>query len=173
MCILTKRLTIRRIIAADWPSIQEIWQRVNATEVAQYDSPHPTDDETVRTKIAKWVNVGQGMEHIFFAICLRERVIGYIAFNIRSQGYEIGYCFHPDFHGKGYAKESLAALLDYMHGLGTKRFLVGTAMKNIPSVALLKSLEFQQIGVENVSFYKDQMGKDIWFQGGIFEKVLD
>ena len=56
-----------------------------------------------------------------------------------------------------------------MRTLGITNFTVGTAIDNAPSVALLKSLGFELIGTENVSFYKDSLGNDIVFEGGIFE----
>lgn len=87
---------------------------------------------------------------------------------MRKNGYEIGYCFHSDFHGKGYARESHLKLFEYLRGCGITRFTAGTAINNVPSVSLLKSLGFQQIGTEKVSFYKDSVGNDIVFDGGIF-----
>lgn len=166
----TERLIIRHIKEDDWQSIRDLWKDFNASDYVQYDKPHNIDDEDVRVRISKWANANKcGMEHMFFAVCLDDVVIGYIAFNIRANGYEIGYCFHSEYHGKGYAKESHLALFDYLHTLGITNFTVGTAMKNEPSVALLKSLGFKLIGTENVSFYKDLQGNDIVFEGGIFE----
>ena len=106
---------------------------------------------------------------MFFAICLDETVIGYIAFNIRENGHEIGYCFHSAYHGKGYAKESMIALFDYLRTLGITNFSAGTAINNTPSVKLLTSLGFKLVEQEKVSFYKDTDGNDIVFDGGIFE----
>lgn len=109
------------------------------------------------------------MEHMFFAISRGDTVIGYTAFNIRKDSYEIGYCFHSDYHGMGYAKESHMAIFDYLRTLGITKFTAGTGLSNTPSVSLLKSLGFELIGTENVSFYKDAQGNDIVFEGGIFE----
>ena len=106
---------------------------------------------------------------MFFAICLDEIVIGYIAFNIRENGHEIGYCFHSAYHGKGYAKESMLALFDYLRTLDITNFSAGTAINNTPSVKLLTSLGFQLVEQEKVSFYKDADGNDIVFDGGVFE----
>lgn len=170
--IETERLTIRPIVAEDWTSIKEIWTSFNASDFSQYDRPHNTDDADVRARIAKWVAVNSGIEHMFFAICLDERVIGYSAFHMRENGHELGYCFHSAYHGKGYAKESHAALLKYMRELGIKRLTAGTAINNTPSVALLKSLGFELIETEKVSFYKDADGNDVVFDGGVFELVL-
>lgn len=170
--IETERLTIRHVAADDWKSIKEIWASFNASAFSQYDRPHNTDDADVRARIAKWAAANSGIEHMFFAICLDESVVGYSAFNMRENGHELGYCFHSAYHGKGYAKESHLALLEYMRELGIKRLTAGTAINNTPSVALLKSLGFELIETEKVSFYKDADGNDIVFEGGIFELVL-
>lgn len=173
MLLKTDRLTIRHIVADDWESIKEIWMDFNATALSQYDKPHNTDDEDVRIRIAKWAVANKGIEHMFFAICLEDAVIGYSAFNIREDGYEIGYCFHSAYHGKGYAKESHKALFDYLRTLGITKFTAGTAINNIPSVSFLKSLGFALIDTEKVSFYRDSEGNDIVFDGGIFELTTE
>ncbi len=172
MLLKTERLTIRHIVADDWKSIKDIWVDFNASALSQYDMPHITDDEDVRKRIAKWAGANSGTEHMFFAICLEDTVIGYSAFNIRENGYEIGYCFHSAHHGKGYAKESHLALFDHMRTLGIKRLTAGTALNNTPSVSLLKSLGFELTGTEKVSFYKDTDGNDIVFDGGVFQMML-
>lgn len=172
MILKTERLTVRHIEADDWPSIKEIWVDFNASSLSQYDTPHNVDDKDVCTRISRWAAANSSTEHMFFAICLNDIVIGYITFNIRESGYEIGYCFHSAYHGKGYAKESLLALFDHMRGLGITRLTAGTAMKNTPSVALLKALGFTLTGTEKVSFYKDADGNPIVFDGGIFELIL-
>ena len=169
MLIKTERLTIRHIIEDDWKSVKEIWKNFKLSEFAQYDMPHNTDDEEVRVRISRWAKFNSGKEHMFFAICMKDIVIGYIAFNVREDSYEIGYCFHSDYHGKGYAKESHIALFDYMKSINIKKFIARTAINNKPSVALLKSLGFKMVDKEKVSFYKDEKENDIIFEGGIFE----
>ena len=169
MLLKTERLTIRHVVADDWKGIRYIWIDFNASEYAQYDTPHITEDANVQARIAKWASANNGTEHMFFAICLDETVIGYIAFNIRENGYEIGYCFHSAYHGKGYARESMLALFEYLRTLGITKFSAGTGLNNMPSVKLLTSLGFKLVEQEKVSFYKDAEGNDIVFDGGIFE----
>lgn len=174
MLLKTARLNIRHIVEEDWQSIRDIREDFAASEYAQYDKPYSTEPEDLRPRIAKWANANRsGMEHMFFAVCVQDTVIGYIAFNIREDGYEIGYCFHSAYHGKGYAKEAHKALIEYLRGLGITRFSAGTAINNLPSVKLLKSLGFELVGEEKVSFYKDENGNDIVFDGGIFELALE
>lgn len=62
--------------------------------------------------------------------------------------------------------------MEYLYSLGITEFLAGTAVKNTPSVRLLESLGFKQVGMEKVSFYKDSTGEDIVFDGGVYELQL-
>lgn len=170
--ITTHRLTIRPIIAGDWSAVREIWAALAPLPMARYDKPHDTTPENVQARVARWAAFSAaGTEHMFFAACLEGRVIGYIAFNQRDVGHEIGYSFHPAYHGKGYAREALAALLAHLRERGFTRFSAGTALNNTPSVKLLTGLGFRLTGTEQVSFYKDADGQDIVFDGGIFELV--
>ena len=171
--ITTDRLTIRPIIAEDWPAVRDIWAALAPLPMAQYDKPFDTTPGHVQARIARWAEfTAAGTEHMFFAVCLQEELIGYFAFNQREQGHEVGYSFHPLHHGKGYAKESLAALLTHLREMGFTRFSAGTALNNIPSMKLLTGLGFRLVGTEQVSFYKDAEGKDIFFDGGILELEL-
>ena len=111
--IRTLRLTVRNTVAADWRDIREIWADFGKSEFAKYDMPHSTDEKEVRERIARWEKANDSVEHQFFSVCLGENVIGYASFNKHEDGYERGYAFSSEFHGKGYAKESISALLDF------------------------------------------------------------
>ena len=111
----TERLTIRYIEENDWKSIQSIWLDFKQSEYVIYDNYKETNSESVKQRIAKWTQFTQsGIEHIFFTVCLGNEVIGYVSLNIEGDGYEIGYGFLDKVHGKGYARESITAILDYM-----------------------------------------------------------
>ena len=169
MILKTERLIIRHITIEDWKSIKEIWVDFKSSKYVQYSTPHSINDEDVRAEIYKWSRENKETENKFFGVCQNDRVIGYIVLYKQENAYEIGYSFHSDFHGKGYAKESHIALLDYLSTIGITKITAGAAMNNTPSVSLLKSLGFELIGTEKVSFYKDAQGNDIVFEGGIFE----
>ncbi len=170
--IKTKRLSIRQVHADDWKAIQAIWADAAKSIYAQYDKPNDLDDQSVSRRIARWASFADSDEHIFLAVCLQDVVIGYVAFNKRENGYEIGYCFHSNYHGKGYARESISSMLDVMKDKGAVNITAGTALNNTPSVRLLASLGFRQTGTEKVSFYKDADGNDITFEGGNYELLL-
>lgn len=173
MKIKTERLLIRKVVAEDWISIKRIWDDFRVSEYAKYDIPHKSIEDEIRLQVSKWGDANKGEKHLFFAVCLEEKVIGYIDFHDTGNGYDSGYCFHSDYYGKGYAKESYQALIMFFVSKGVKRFTAGTAIKNVPSRNLLISLGFEQIGTEKISFYKDDLGNDIYFEGGIFELNID
>ena len=108
---------------------------------------------------------------MYFCVMLHEAVIGTLEAHDMGCGIEIGYCFHSAYHGFGYAGESCAALMAYFRTRGAKRFTAGTELQNTPSVRLLYALGFAKVGEERLSFYKDERGNDIEFDGGIFEKT--
>lgn len=170
--IQTERLSIRRVCADDWKAIQAIWADAAKSIYAQYDRPNDLDDRSVSRRIETWASFQESKEHLFFAVCLQDTVIGYAVFHKREDSYEVGYCFHSRYHGKGYARESVAALLDALRDRGVVRITAGTALNNAPSVRLLHALGFRLIGTELVSFYKDEAGSDIKFEGGSFELLL-
>ena len=170
--ITTPRLIVRRVAFDDWKAIQSVWSDRAVSSFAQYDKPVDLADSAVCVRIAKWASFSDSLEHMFFAVCLEARVIGYISFNQRSEGYEIGYCFHSAYHGNGYALESVSHALNELKALGVPRVTAGTALDNRPSVRLLQKLGFQLIGTESVSFYNDSNGDPVYFQGGIFELRL-
>ena len=164
-------MTIRFIKEGDWNSLIRIWKDFNASAHAHYDVPHSTDRNEVREKARQWEMVSPDREHMFFAVCLGNEMIGYCDFHRTQDGYECGYCFHSSYHRMGYARESLQALMRWISGGQNTRFTAGTAVKNIPSVKLLESLGFKKIGEEPISFYKAENGEDIYFTGARF--VID
>ena len=98
-------------------------------------------------------------------------MIGYICFHEDNGNYDLGFCFHSDYQGKGYAFESCRAVMDYMiNEQNIKTFTAGTALKNKPSCKLLERLGFMLQKTEQLSFQKDMEGNDITFEGGIFIK---
>ena len=168
MQLKTKRLNIRFINESDWKELIEIWNDFSHSEFAKYDVPHLETEVEAQEKAKQWADVSPGKEHMFFAVCLGDKLIGYIDFHKNTEEYECGYCFHSGYHGNGYAKESLKALMEWLSGNRRTCFTARTALNNISSVKLLETLGFSKVGEEKVTFYKNENGKDIYFTGGIF-----
>ena len=161
-------MTIRYLRKEDWRDVRDIWLDFKSSIYSKYDVPQDTDEDSIKEKVALFERANEETDHCFFAVCL-DKVIGYYSLSPCSDGYEIGYRFHSAYFGNGYAKESLSAIISLMKGAGARTLTVRTALANEPSVGLLKSLGFVLVGKENVSFYLDEKGDPIYFEGGIFK----
>lgn len=164
--VTTPRLTVRRIQPDDWQALKKITRDFAASEYVYYDYAFPSSDRHLQTIAKVFSQTG-----MFFSVVLQEtqEMIGYICLHDDGGSYDIGYCFHSDFHGKGYALESCTALMDAVtREFQIRTFTAGTAIKNTPSVKLLLRLGFQLAYTEPVSFHKDPQGNDIVFEGGRF-----
>lgn len=171
--IQTSRLTLRPVEETDWKTVQAIWRDFEKSEYRIYDSPKSTEDKDVQKRIARWADATKsGREHIFFAVCRKDTMIGFYSLNIRPGGYELSYGFLQEFQGNGYAGESLKAILDFAREIGAEKLFAGTAIPNVKSVRLLLRNGFRQTGTETLSFFKDERGNDLLFEGGLFEIKL-
>jgi RimJ/RimL family protein N-acetyltransferase len=137
---------IRNFSPGDWQELQELAIRYQASEYAQYDHPWPTDAEKVKD-MAEWFASGDG----YLAVCLKStgRLIGLLNIHWRKElegrTHGLGYVFHPDYHGRGYATESCRAGLEQVFGLwAADRVLCGTHPDNKPSIRLLKKLGLKE-----------------------------
>ena len=162
----TNRLSIRELVSEDWRSMQTIAADFRKSEYAIYDMPLPVEEQEIQALTRQFAE-----SHLFFAVMLGEGMIGYVCFHEEGGNYDLGYCFHSDFQGKGYAYESCSALMEHIaKTCSPKAFTAGTALKNVPSCKLLKKLGFVLQGTETLSFHKDEEGNDIVFEGGLFVK---
>ena len=160
----TDRLILRRYRESD---LQDLYEYLSNPEVVKFEPYRPMSMDEVRHNLEWRISTDE-----MTAVELKEshKMIGNVYLGNRDfESLEIGYVFNQDYWGKGYAKESCKALLEYHSSKGVKCFTAGTGLNNIPSVQLLKSLGFTLVGTEKVSFYKDEQGKDIYFDGGIYE----
>ncbi|MCM1182122.1 MAG: GNAT family N-acetyltransferase [Roseburia sp.] len=162
----TKRLFIRELAADDWMELKNISENFGKSKYSIYDMPLPVEDEKIKSLCEQFAVTG-----LWFSVMLDEIMIGYICFHESNGTYDLGFCFHSAYHGRGYACESCAATMKY---IAKQRkadiFTAGTALKNIPACKLLKKLGFILEGTETLSFHKDENGHDILFEGGHFVK---
>ena len=168
----TQRTTLRRVRYEDWQALMEVWKDFSASPYVFYDKPHPTDEKGAQERVARWALYDLSLDHQFWAVCTKEKLIGYVSMHRGVNGYEMGYGFLTEAQGKGYACESIAALMEYLRQKGVKRIVAGTAIMNAPSVRLLYRLGFVMLAKEELSFYRDDAGNEKFFEGGIFERRL-
>jgi RimJ/RimL family protein N-acetyltransferase len=157
--IETQRLRIRRLTEEDIPNLLSYR---NDPNVARYQSWEHIDEQEARALIRDMEDVEPGMRGVYFqfAIALRtsDEIIGdamlFVTADDNRLG-EIGYSFARAHQGKGYAIESLHALLDYaFKELDLHRVTALVDTRNIPSIRLLERLGMRREGefIENAWF---------------------
>lgn len=169
--IETERLRIRPLRSDDWQGLRDIAADFARSSYVVYDHPLPTGEAAIRDLTRRFAETG-----LWFAVTPRdgEKMMGYVCFHGDGGSYDLGYCFHSAFQGKGYACESCAALMEHMaRHHDVQCFTAGTALKNTPSRRLLEKLGFTLRGTETLTFHKDTAGRDIFFEGGNFIKRND
>lgn len=168
MNITTSRLYIRELQNSDWQGLKEIAITHQKSPFSNFDHPLPIEDKEIQKVTNFFVDRG-----LFFAVFLKDsnNMIGYVCFQNKDNYYDIGYCLHSDYQKKGYAYESCSELMNYLtQHSQIKGFTAGAAMNNTPSCKLLYKLGFELIGRKMISFYKDENGNDVYFEGGKFAK---
>ena len=162
MEIQTERLCIRGLHTDDWADMKNIFSDFSRSAYGVYDRPFPTKDDEIKALVRQFVGSG-----LFFAVSPLggDRMAGYVCFHRDGDRYDLGYCFHSAYQGKGYAYESVKALLVYMaRAYPVSAFTAGTAMDNTPSRRLLEKLGFVCRSTEPISF-----DGTVSFLGGNFE----
>lgn len=166
--IITDRLIIRPFMPEDWKDMHEYF---SDEEVLKFEPYKPLSVEECKTEV---LNRSKG--DTFLAVCLKEsgKLIGNLYF---QKGFfmtwEIGYIFNSKYHKKGYAKESVKAIMNYsIKELGTRRIIAMCDPKNIASWKLLESLNMRREShlIKNIYFFEDENGDPIWkdtYQYGI------
>ena len=61
---------------------------------------------------------------------------------------EIGYKVQPEYRRQGVATEVVRAMFDWAHGQGVDLFRASVSPDNVPSLAIVRGLGFQQVGVQ-------------------------
>jgi RimJ/RimL family protein N-acetyltransferase len=113
---------------------------------------------------------------------LKNKVIGHIYFDqIKPQKlltWETGFIFNKKYQGKGYATESLTAIIEYgFKNKNIHKIIAHCNPKNVSSWKLLERIKMKREGKlrENIYFNKDGRGNPIWldtYEYGLLENDL-
>jgi len=93
----------------------------------------------------------------YIAVCIKDsdELIGELFFIPEEDSYSVGWNFNADYHGQGYASESVRRFYDYLfHELNIRRIFAYVEVDNLPSQRLLERLGMRQEGCfkEFISF---------------------
>lgn len=145
--IETERLTLRNVSASD---AEIMYDYRNNDICARYQRGQTKDLPGIRQLVEKRKNDIISVDSPFMvAVALQEsnEMIGEIVVMPNDGTISLGYTFSYKHHRKGYAFESLSALIDLLHcRYPDWDFICFTEKENIPSMNLLKKLGYRDLG---------------------------
>lgn len=171
LLIETPQLILRNFCSGDAADLRRLIVEYSASPLGIYDHPWPTSEPEIQGIADFFAGSDQ-----FLAVCGKDsgQFIGLITFS-RSEDsiictFDLGYIFHSDFWGKGYATESCQALIDHAFTRWeASRVTIGTAAVNEPSCRLLARLGFRKISESTGHFQVAPDGSPYEFLGYNFE----
>jgi RimJ/RimL family protein N-acetyltransferase len=173
--IETDRLTIRYYTESDYDDLLKLQSRPDVTRFLMYDAKSPEQvRESLRNRLTPLPLDTDGQANSY-AVELREtgQHVGDLTFFMVSTALrlgEIGFVFHPDFHGRGYGTEAAAELLrlGFDH-LRLHRLIGRCDARNTASAALMRRLGMRQ----EAHFVRNEYLKGEWTDELVFAILED
>ena len=155
----TERLILRNFTEADG---QDLYEYLSDAEVVKFEPYRPFLKDAAYEEAKR-----RAGDKRFLAVCLQNgKLIGNLYF---AQGefdtWEVGYVFNKDYWGKGYATESLKALMQFAFShLSARRIIAKCDPLNPNSWRLLERVGMRREGtlLQNVYFSVDENNAPIW-----------
>lgn len=166
----TERLILRRYKKSD---LQDLYEYLSDSEVVKYEPYKPMNMEDVEENLNWRISTE---EMIAVELKSNHKMIGNVYLGKRDfEALEIGYVFHKEYWGKGYAKESCMELVNLAFSKGVHRIFAECDPQNKGSWKLLEALGFEKEAhlKKNVYFWKDEDNKPIWKDTYIYAKLED
>ncbi|MFW3362324.1 GNAT family N-acetyltransferase [Aerococcus viridans] len=166
MYLKTERLVIRSIKTTDIDDVFEIYQDDATCKYLLYDSWDESNKKEHFTNLL----IKSDLENdraVNLAVSLNDKVIGvfHAWFTEMKQTIEVGFSFSKEFGGKGYATESLFAMLEYLlKNYEVHRIQAVCEDRNIASEKLCLRVGMRK----EVHFIKDYWSRGEWTSSFVF-----
>jgi RimJ/RimL family protein N-acetyltransferase len=162
--IETERLLLRPWRESDLDDLHAMRSLPDVVRYLYGEAHSRERSEEMLAESLTWTRVAAEGDCLSLAAERREdgRVIGDLSLWLRSAEHlqgEIGFVFHPDAQGQGYAREAATAVLEIAFGeLGLHRVFGRTDGRNDASAALMRRLGMRQ----EAHFRENEMFKGAW-----------
>ncbi len=152
--IETERLRVRLFREDDW---QAVHAYTSDPSVMTYVPEGVMTEEQTKQFITE--SMTEDARTYAVDLLAEDRLIGHVGFHpwFAPRIYEIGWVFHPRYHGQGYATEAAAALLRYgFETLLVHRVIATCQTENVPSYRVMEKLGMQREAHFRKCFYRDE-----------------
>ncbi|HEX3359372.1 MAG TPA: GNAT family protein [Solirubrobacterales bacterium] len=162
--IRTERLLLRRFRESD---LDRLAAMQALPKVARYLYWEPRSREEVAESLSQRIKTTKLEKDDDWVVLAVERqedglLLGDVTIFLRSVEHrqaEVGWVFHPDAGGQGYATEASRAIIDFaFDDLGAHRVFARTDLRNDPSSALCRRLGMRQ----EAHFRESEIFKGAW-----------
>ncbi|HWD80427.1 MAG TPA: GNAT family N-acetyltransferase [Kribbella sp.] len=173
--IETDRLILRRYVENDYDDLLKLQSNPDVTRFLLYDVRTPEQVREALTGRLADVPMDSDGQALTVAVILRDtgQHLGEVTLfmnNTEQRTGEIGYVFHPESHGHGYAAEASAEMLRLgFEELGLHRIIARLDARNAGSVKLLNRLGLRQ----EAHFVKNEYLKGEWTDELVFAMLFD
>ena len=155
----TERLVIRKFKEAD---AQDLYEYLSDEEVVRFEPYKPFSRKDAHREARKRTE-----DETFLAVCLHKgKLIGNLYFAKGAfDTWKAGYVFNRNYWGRGYATESLKAIMKYaFKNLSAHRIVAMCDPRNTKSWRLLERIGMRREGtlLQNVYFFIDENNEPIW-----------
>lgn len=155
----TQRLILRRFRRSD---LKDLYAYLSDAEVVRFEPYKPMSMEETAENLDWRISTDE-----MIAVELKDtgRLIGNVYLGKGDfDSREIGFVFHRQYWGQGYAMESCRAVIQQAFLNGVHRIYAQCDPENGPSWHLLEKLGFEREGHlrQNVYFWKDEQGNPLW-----------
>ena len=153
--IKTPRLIIKPITSIDEERLMDIL--INEEIAKTFMLPEFKNCEDSR-KLAQKIITNSNInnhEHLEYGIYLDDVLIGTINdVGFSDEEIEVGYLIHPDYQGKGYATETLKAIINEIGQMGFKRLTAGYFIENKASQRVMEKAGMTKTDIKEEIQYR-------------------
>lgn len=165
MQLESPRLLIRDLQREDW---MDVHAYASNPEVTKYMLWGPNSEADTKAYMEEQMAQQHAAErsHYEFGVILKatNQFMGGCSIYPQGRNAEIGYCFHPDFYGNGYATEAAQALLRFgFETLHVHRIYATCRPDNIASANVMRRIGIKQEG---------HLREHIWGKGMYHDSYL-
>ncbi|TDW19163.1 GNAT family N-acetyltransferase [Kribbella kalugense] len=173
--IETDRLTLRRYVDTDYDDLLKLQSNPDVARYLLYDARTPEQVKEALVGRLADIPMDRDGQALSLAVIQREtgQHVGEVTLFMNSVEHrtgELGYVFHPEFTGRGFATEAAVELLRLgFEQLGMHRIIARLDARNDGSANLLKRLGLRQ----EAHFVRNEYLKGEWTDELVFALLKD